>query len=94
MCHAEIVKDHTCVAHELAHFLRDAFNTLSKKRPVDQTVIQFFANPAQPVHRQHLALRRFYYDQMSAEEVSKEFGLTKKGDRQDLMEYSGYAGLI
>ena len=50
---------------------------MSKTRPVDQTVIQFFANPAQPAHRQYLALRRFYYDQMSAEEVSKEFGLTK-----------------
>ena len=49
---------------------------MAKTRPVDQTIIKFFANPVQPVHRQYLALRRFYFDQRSAEEVSKEFGYT------------------
>ena len=49
---------------------------MAKTRPVDQTVIQYFANPTQPVHRQYLSLRRFLYDQKSAEEVAEEFGYT------------------
>ena len=49
---------------------------MAKTRPIDQTVIRFFANPTQPVHRQYLALRRFLYDQRPAAEVADEFGFT------------------
>ena len=47
---------------------------MGKTRPIDADVIQFFANPAQPLHRQYLALRRFLYEQKTAEEVADEYG--------------------
>ena len=49
---------------------------MGKTRPADSDVIQFFANPAQPLHRQYLALRRFLYEEKTAEEVANEFGYT------------------
>lgn len=49
---------------------------MGKTRPVDADVIQFFANPAQPLHRQYLALRRFLYEDKTAEEVAEEYGYT------------------
>jgi hypothetical protein len=38
--------------------------------------MQFFAKPSQPLHRQYLALRRFLYEQKTAEEVADEYGYT------------------
>jgi hypothetical protein len=49
---------------------------MGKTRPVDYNVIQFFANPVQPLHRQYLALRSFYFEQKSAEEVAALYGYT------------------
>jgi len=49
---------------------------MGKTRPVDSDVIQYFANPAQPLHRQYLALRRFLYEEKTAEEVAEEYGYT------------------
>jgi len=49
---------------------------MGKTRPTDPVVIQYFANPSQPAHRQYLALRRFFYDEKTAEEVAEEFGFT------------------
>ena len=47
---------------------------MGKTRPAKPEVVQYFANPVQPLHRQYLALRRFFYDGKSAEEVAKEYG--------------------
>jgi len=47
---------------------------MGKTRPADPAVIQFFANPVNPMHRQYLALRRFYFDEVSAEDVAVQFG--------------------
>jgi len=47
---------------------------MGKTRPANQNVIQFFANPVQPLHRQYLALRSFLFDEKSAEEVAVQFG--------------------
>ena len=49
---------------------------MSKTRPVDDDIINFFANPMQPLHRQYLALRCFFYEKKTAEEVAKEYGYT------------------
>ena len=49
---------------------------MGKTRPVDENVIQFFANPVLPLHRQYLALRSFYFDRKSAEDVAAEYGYT------------------
>ena len=49
---------------------------MGKTRAVDQSIIQFFANPAQPLHRQYLALRSFYLEKTSAEDVASQYGYT------------------
>ena len=49
---------------------------MGKTRPTDPKVIQFFANPVQPLHRQYLALRSFYFEEKSAEEVAAQYGYT------------------
>ena len=47
---------------------------MGKTRPVDPNITQFFANPLQPLHRQYLALRSFYYEENSAEYVAAQYG--------------------
>jgi transposase len=47
-----------------------------KTRPYEQSVIQYFAAPEQPLHRQYVALRSFLYDGNSAETVAAEYGYT------------------
>ena len=47
---------------------------MGKTRPVNPKVFQFFAEPAQPLHRKYLALRSYYYEGNSAEEVATQFG--------------------
>jgi len=49
---------------------------MGKTRPVETDVIQFFANPSQPLHRQYLALRCFLYEGKTAEESAAEYGYT------------------
>ena len=49
---------------------------MGKTRPIDTDVIKYFANPSQPLHRQYLALRRFLYEDKTAEEVAEEYGYT------------------
>jgi predicted DNA-binding protein YlxM (UPF0122 family) len=49
---------------------------MGKTRPADLNVIQFFANPAQPLHKQYLALRTFYLEEQSAEDVAAKYGYT------------------
>ena len=49
---------------------------MGKTRPTDQNVIKFFAKPVQPLHRQYLALRSFYFDEKSAEDVAAQYGYT------------------
>ena len=52
---------------------------MGKTRPVDQSVIQYFSDPVQPLHRQYLALRSFYFEQESAESVAAKYGYTVHG---------------
>ena len=47
---------------------------MGKTRPIDPNVFQFFAEPVQPLHRQYLALRSYYFDGDSAEDVAARFG--------------------
>lgn len=47
---------------------------MGKTRPIDADVIQFFANPSQPLHRQYLALRCFLFEKKTADEVANEYG--------------------
>jgi predicted DNA-binding protein YlxM (UPF0122 family) len=49
---------------------------MGKTRPINPNIIQFFANPAQPLHRQYLALRSYYFEKKSAEEVAAQYGYT------------------
>ena len=49
---------------------------MSKTRPTEHNVFQFFAYPAQPLHRQYLALRSFFFEEKSAEEVAATYGYT------------------
>jgi hypothetical protein len=49
---------------------------MGKTRPINHNIIQFFANPVQPLHRQYLALRSFFLDEKSAEDVAALFGYT------------------
>ena len=49
---------------------------MGKTRSVATRVIQFFAEPSQPLHRQYLAMRAFFYDKKSAEDVSAAYGYT------------------
>ncbi|MCL2147638.1 MAG: transposase [Synergistaceae bacterium] len=47
---------------------------MGKTRPINPAVIQFFTNPIQPLHRQYLALRSFYFEEKSAEVVAAQYG--------------------
>ena len=47
---------------------------MGKTRPIDPTIIQFFADPILPLHRQYLSLRSYYFEGKSAEEVAAQFG--------------------
>jgi len=49
---------------------------VSKTRQPDQSIIQFFANPVKPLHRQYLALRCFYFEGKSAADVAAQYGYT------------------
>jgi len=47
---------------------------MAKTRIPDSSVIDYFSNPSNPPHKQYLALRMFFLDGKSAEEVSIEYG--------------------
>lgn len=47
-----------------------------KNKSVDPRIVEFFDNPLNTLHRQYLVLRRFYLDELSAEEVAAEYDLT------------------
>jgi hypothetical protein len=47
---------------------------MGKTRLVNPNIIQFFADPVLPLHRQYLALRSFYFEEKSAEDVAALFG--------------------
>ncbi|MDR0300610.1 MAG: transposase [Streptococcaceae bacterium] len=49
---------------------------MGKTRPIDSSVKLFFADPVQPLHRQYLALRSFYFEEKSAVEVAAQYGYT------------------
>jgi hypothetical protein len=49
---------------------------MGKTRPTDQNIIHFFTNPILPLHRQYLALRSFYCEEKSAEDVAALYGYT------------------
>jgi len=49
---------------------------MKKTRPANPNVINFFANPVQPLHRQYLALRSFYLHEYSAGDVAAQYGYT------------------
>ena len=47
---------------------------MAKTRVPTTEVLEYFSNPSFATHRQYLALRMFFYDGASAEEVAQEFG--------------------
>ena len=47
---------------------------MGKTRPINPNIIQFFADPVLPLHRQYLALRSFFFEGKSAEDVAAQFG--------------------
>jgi len=49
---------------------------MGKTRPIEPAISQYFAEPRQPIHRQYLALRSFFFEGRNAEDVAKEFGYT------------------
>ena len=49
---------------------------MGKTRPISPSIIQFFAEPVLPLHRQYLALRSFYFEGKSAEEVAAQYNYT------------------
>ena len=49
---------------------------MAKTRKADSTVLNYFAEPSQALHRQYLALRSFIHDEESAETVAMKFGYT------------------
>ena len=49
---------------------------MGKTRPSEPTIVQYFAKPDQPLHRQYIALRSFFYDGNTAETVAAEYGYT------------------
>ena len=49
---------------------------MGKTRPSEPVIIQYFAAPDKPLHRQYIALRSFLYDGNSAETVAAEYGYT------------------
>jgi len=46
---------------------------MSKTRTPEKNVVEYFADHRQPMHKQYLAMRRYLYDQASAEAVAEEF---------------------
>ena len=50
---------------------------MGKTRPVDQDIILYFAEPNQTLHNQYLALRSFFYEGATAEDVAKMHGYTE-----------------
>jgi transposase len=49
---------------------------MGKTRPTEPEILQYFAEPSQPIHRQYLALRKFFLEGSNAEDAAKEFGYT------------------
>ena len=49
---------------------------MGKTRSAAPSVVQYFAKPVQPLHRQYLALRSFYYDEKTADDVAAAYGYT------------------
>jgi transposase len=49
---------------------------MGKTRPSEPSITQYFAAPAQPLHRQYVALRSFLYEGNTAETVAAEYGYT------------------
>jgi len=49
---------------------------MGKTRPTDPNIIQFFIDPVQPLHRQYLAVRSFFLEEKSAEQVAAQYGFT------------------
>lgn len=49
---------------------------MGKTRSTESNIINYFAKPEQPLHRQYLALRSFLYIGNSAESVAAEYGYT------------------
>ena len=49
---------------------------MSKTRPVDCYIEDYFANPALSYHRQYLAMRSFFFTQETAEVVANKYGYT------------------
>ena len=47
---------------------------MKKTKKPDQDVIDYFASPNEPLHRQYLALRGFFSEGKTAEEVEAEYG--------------------
>lgn len=47
-----------------------------KTRHIDASVKSYFAEPAQALHRQYLAMRSFFLDEESAETVASNHGYT------------------
>jgi transposase len=47
---------------------------MGKTKPINPNIIQFFSDPVLPLHRQYLALRSFYFEEKSAEDVAAQFG--------------------
>ena len=46
---------------------------LKKTRTPEKCVVDYFTLHQQPMHKQYLAMRRFFIDQVSAETVAEEF---------------------
>jgi len=47
---------------------------MGKTRAINPGIIQFFADPVLPLHRQYLALRSFYFEGKSVEDVAALYG--------------------
>jgi hypothetical protein len=49
---------------------------MSKTRVPEENVVEYFSHHVNPQHRQYLAMRRFFFDEATAEEVAGEFNYT------------------
>ena len=49
---------------------------MGKTRPAEPVIIQYFALPDEPLHRQYIALRSFLYDGNTADDVAAKYGYT------------------
>jgi hypothetical protein len=49
---------------------------MGKTRPIDPYISLYFAEPDRSLHRQYLALRKFFHDGATAEDVASEYGYT------------------